>query len=135
MCAARRFGPTAWGLVALALCVGGPGQGRASYVHFGDVLHVADPATQALLSPRPSGGSHATPATGFMDPQAAVLAADGDVYASEGGGRAVVIDSRGHAHTFHVSKDGFGAGSPKRALIMTFPGGDPEPVATPSGPA
>src|SRR5579871_6415798 len=59
-----------------------------------------------------------------MCPQVAVLASDGDVYAAEGGGRAVVIDSRGHAHTFHVSKDGFGAGSPKRAIVVTFPGSD-----------
>src|SRR5581483_3804448 len=126
MSAARRFGPAAWGLAALAVCVVGSGQGRASYVHFGDVLLVADPATQVLLSPRPSGGPRATTVTGFMHPEAAVLASDGDVYASEGGGRAVVIDSRGHAHTFHVSKDGFGAGSPKRALVMTFPGSDTE---------
>jgi hypothetical protein len=112
-------------LVALAVWVGGSGQGRASYVHFGDVLLVADPATHALLSPRPSGGSRATTATGFMNPQLAVLASDGDVYVSEGGGQAVVIDSRGDTHTFHVSKDGFGAGAPKRALVMAFPASDP----------
>jgi hypothetical protein len=116
----------AWGLLALALASGFTGQGRAGYIHLGDVLVIADSAAQARLSPRPPAGSRAATSTGFIDPQAAVLASDGNVYASDHSGRAVVIDARGDIRAFHVLQDGLGAVSPKRALVLAFPGNDAE---------
>jgi hypothetical protein len=124
MCPRWQFRPAALGLLAFALLLGGSGQGRAGHVHSGDLLVVVDPTTQSLLAPRPSGGSRATTANGFVHPQAVVVASDGDVYASDGGGQAVVIDSRGDVRVFHVNKVAFDPTSPKKGIVMAFPGSD-----------
>jgi hypothetical protein len=110
----------------LALFVGGPGQGRAGYVHFGEVLLIADPAAQVWLSPRPGEGSRAATATGLIDPQALVLVSNGKVYASEHSIRAVVTDSRGDIRTLHVPQNGFGVVNSKKAIVLAFPGNEAE---------